>query len=75
MASSSSLAVPTPLLGQVVVVKLDKGNYALWRAQVLPIIRGAQLQGYLDGTSITPGKEVDVKIADKTTKESNPEYI
>ena len=75
MASSSSTAVPTPLLGQMVTVKLNKGNYALWRAQVLPIIRGAQLQGYLDGTLVTPEKEVDVKIADKTRKESNPEYI
>jgi hypothetical protein len=59
----------------VVAVKLNKVNYALWRVQVLPIIRGAQLQGYLDGTSITPKKEVDVKIADKTRKESNPECI
>jgi hypothetical protein len=75
MASPSSSAVPTPLLGQVVAVKLNKGNYALWRAQVLPIIRGAQLQGYLDGIFIAPEKEVDVKIADKTRKESNPEYI
>jgi hypothetical protein len=75
MASSPSSVVPTPLLGQVVTVKLNKGNYALWRAQVLPIIRGAQLQGYLDGTFIAPEKEVDVKIADKTRKESNPEYI
>jgi hypothetical protein len=75
MASSSSSAVPTPLLGQVVAVKLNKVNYALWRAQVLPIIRGAQLQGYLDGTSIAPEKEVDIKITDKTRKESNPEYI
>jgi hypothetical protein len=75
MASSSSSVVPTPLLGQVVAVKLNKGNYALWTTQVLPIIRGAQLQGYLDGTFIAPEKEVDVKIADKTRKESNPEYI
>jgi hypothetical protein len=62
-------------MGQVVAVKLNKGNYALWRVQVLPIIRGAQLQGYLDGTSIAPEKEVNVKIANKTRKESNPEYI
>jgi hypothetical protein len=75
MASLSSSAVPTPLLGQVVAIKLNKGNYALWRAQVLPIIRGAQIQGYLDGTSITLEKEVDVKIIDETTKESKPEYI
>jgi hypothetical protein len=66
MASSSSSAVPTPLLGQVVATKLNKGNYVLWRVQVLPIIRGAQLQGYLDGTSIAPEKEVNVKITDKT---------
>jgi hypothetical protein len=75
MASLSSSAVPTPLLGQVVAIKLNKGNYTLWRAQVLPIIRGAQIQGYLDGTSITLEKEVDVKIIDETTKESKPEYI
>jgi hypothetical protein len=75
MASLSSSAVPTPLLGQMVAIKLNKGNYALWRAQVLPIIRGAQIQGYLDGTSITLEKEVDVKIIDETTKESKPEYI
>jgi hypothetical protein len=59
----------------MVAVKLNKGNYALWRAQVLPIIRDAQLQSYLDGTSIAPEKEVNVKITDKTMKESNPEYI
>jgi hypothetical protein len=52
------MAVLTPLLGQVVAVKLNKGIYAFWRAQVLPIIRGAQLQGYLDGTFIAPEKEV-----------------
>jgi len=73
MASTS--AVPTPLLGQAVAVKLTKANYVLWRAQVLPIIRGAQLQGYLDGSAVAPEEMIDVKHDGTTKKESNPEYI
>jgi hypothetical protein len=43
MASSSSMAIPTPLLGQTIAEKLTKSNYALWKVQVLSILRGAQL--------------------------------
>jgi hypothetical protein len=47
-----------------VTEKLTRENYLLWKAQVLPAIRGARLIGYLDG-SITAleeklqGKEKD----------------
>jgi hypothetical protein len=75
MASSSSMAIPTPLLGQTIAEKLTKSNYALWKAQVLPILHGAQLQGYIDGSAKAPEEQIDVKNSDKTVKESNPEYI
>ena len=69
MAPTSIPAVPTPLLGQSVAVKLTKTNYALWKAQVLPILKGAQLQGYLDGSADAPEEKI------KPSGESNPEYI
>jgi hypothetical protein len=51
MAASSSNALPTITGGHVVVSeKLTRDNYMLWKAQVLPTVRGAQLMGYLDGT-------------------------
>jgi hypothetical protein len=68
MASSSSMAIPTPLLRQTIYEKLTK-------SQVLPILRGAQLQGYIDGSTKAPEEHIDVKNGDKTVKESNSEYI
>jgi hypothetical protein len=35
--------------------------------QVLPTIRGAQLEGYLDGTTAAPPKEINVKTGDTVT--------
>jgi hypothetical protein len=50
MASSSSTPSPSPF-GSKVSEKLTRDNYLLWKAQVLPPIRGAQLEGMLDGSS------------------------
>jgi hypothetical protein len=67
-----------PLLGYAITEKLTKTNYSLYKAQVLPILRGAQLQGYLDGSSIAPDKKISIKpTGDKTevTQVVNPEYV
>jgi hypothetical protein len=48
-------------LGLPVSEKLSKNNMQLWKLQVLPTIRGAQLEGYLDGSVTTPPEEIDVK--------------
>ena len=46
----------------------------LWKAQVLPPIRGAQLAGYLDGSTPAPPVLLDVTKEDKTEKVPNPAY-
>ncbi|WVZ57882.1 hypothetical protein U9M48_008217 [Paspalum notatum var. saurae] len=53
MASSSSSSV-APALGPIVSEKLTRENYLLWKAQVLPAIRGAQLMQYLNGKTPAP---------------------
>lgn len=55
--------------------KLSRNNLGLWKLQVLPAIRSAQLEGYLDGSKPVPPKEIDVKNAEgKVIKDGNPEY-
>jgi hypothetical protein len=74
MASSSSSAPPSPF-GAKVSEKLTCDNYLLWKAQVRPLIRGAQLEGLLDGSSKMPPKVVQVVKDDKTQEEvPNPAY-
>nr|CAB3483590.1 unnamed protein product [Digitaria exilis] len=72
MASSSSSA---PLLALPVTEKLSKSNLVLWQAQVMPAIRGAQLESHLDREAAVPPKELTAQIDGKPVKQANPEYI
>jgi hypothetical protein len=53
MASSPAL-MAIPLMP--VSKKLARGNHTIWKAQVVAALRGAQLYGFLDGTSIKPAE-------------------
>jgi hypothetical protein len=59
--------------------KLTRNNHILWRAQVLAVLRGAQLAGFLDGTTKAPAEKI--RVAKKFVKEegeaeeaSNPAF-
>lgn len=38
------------------LIKLDRNNYILWRSQILPTLRGHDLEGYINGTHKCPSK-------------------
>jgi hypothetical protein len=40
-----------------------------------PTIRGALLEGVLDGSAQAPPKEVEEKVSDKTIKKPNPDHV
>ncbi|CAO2175838.1 unnamed protein product [Urochloa humidicola] len=61
-------------IGLPVSEKLNKSNLTLWKLQVLPAIRGAQLEGFLDGTEVPPPKQIVDTINSKDVKRVNPEY-
>ncbi|KAM1033904.1 hypothetical protein ACFX2A_038230 [Malus domestica] len=42
----------------VVNIKLDRTNYPLWLAQILPILKSRDLIGYVDGTLVCPPKHM-----------------
>jgi hypothetical protein len=64
MASSSSY-VPQINLGTPPSDKLTRKKFPLWRSQVLPAIRGAQLVGILDGKDAAPLQEIAPTTAEK----------
>ncbi len=75
MASSSSSSAAPAALGPPVTVKLTRDNYVLWRAQVLPALRGALLTNYLDSTAEEPAKtRTTVDKNDKEIVSNNLEY-
>jgi hypothetical protein len=75
MASSSSALVIPASLSILVSEKLTRENYLLWRAQVLPAIRVAQFEGFLDGSEIEPPKKLMVEKDSKKMEVANPDYV
>jgi hypothetical protein len=74
-SSSSSHDYHRSPFGPPVSEKLTRDNYLLWKAQVLPPIRGAHLDGHLDGSDEEPPKHFQVVKDDKTKEEvPNPTY-
>jgi histone deacetylase 1/2 len=71
--STSAGAVLPSTFGHPVTEKLTKPNYALWKLQVLPAIRGAQLVRFIDGNSPAPPEEITTGTG-ADAKESNPAY-
>jgi hypothetical protein len=72
MASSSS-SVPASL-SIPVSEKLTRDNYRLWRAQVLPVIRVAQLQGFIEGIEKEPEKTLENEKDSKKVVILNPDH-
>jgi hypothetical protein len=73
MVSSSSTVVHASLF-ILVSEKLTQGNHRLWCAQVLPAIRAAQLEGFLDGSEKAPEKNLEIKKDSNKLTVSNPGY-
>jgi hypothetical protein len=65
MSSSSSPSPVFNTLNHVVTEKLTRYNFHLWKAQVWPAVRGAQLTGFLDGTKKMPQEFIIVEKQDK----------
>ena len=62
----ASMVTPNPNITHFLNVKLDKGNYLLWRSQFLPLLKLHDLEGLVDGTSLClvrflPSTEKDVQ--------------
>jgi hypothetical protein len=58
----SVLPTPTYLLvvHHMVTIKLTRENYLLWKAQIVPYLRGQHLFGFLDGSQPAPSPYLDL---------------
>jgi hypothetical protein len=83
-ASSSTISAPlnssspTPgliNLHHVITIKLNHDNYLLWKAQLIPYLRGQHLLGYVDGTTPLPSQMISqTSESGETSLLPNPAY-
>jgi D-arabinose 5-phosphate isomerase GutQ len=60
--ASSSTPVVNPLCSQTISEKLTKSNHTLWKMQVLAVIMGVGLEGYLTRHIAAGGKHQGQKL-------------
>ena len=73
-AASSSSGVMVPSLSGFMSIKLDKTNYPLWLAQIVPILKSKNLMGFVTGRTLCPPEFKCDKDGNATT-EINPAYV
>uniref|UniRef100_A0A2N9GIZ9 Reverse transcriptase Ty1/copia-type domain-containing protein n=1 Tax=Fagus sylvatica TaxID=28930 RepID=A0A2N9GIZ9_FAGSY len=52
-------ATHLPVVHHLVTIKLTRENYLLWKAQIVPYLRGQHLFGFLDGSRPAPSPFLD----------------
>lgn len=59
----------------IVTVKLNKDNFLLWKAQIVPYLRGQKVFGFLDGTIMPPPPTLAQSTDTTTGPTDNPDYL
>ncbi len=70
--SSSGAVVPSHF--GFMSIKLDRTNYPLWLAQIVPILKSKNLMGFVTGTNPCP-PEFKCNTNDTLTIEVDPRYV
>ena len=82
-SSSSNSAIntatspsPTSLttIHHLITIKLTHDNYLLWKAQIVPYLKGQHLCGYLNGTTPALSRIITIAADDTNHAIQNPEF-
>lgn len=51
-------------------IKLDRNNYIIWKSQLLPVLRGHDLEGYVDGTHKCPSRIISNSSSEENSSQA-----
>jgi hypothetical protein len=72
---TSSNPAPTAIPLMPISEKLTRGNHTVWKAQMVAALRGAQLYGFLDETSIKSAEQIKAKVGYDEEDVPNPAFV
>lgn len=75
---STTVVVPSPPTSftphPFISIKLTRDNYLLWRAQIVPYLKGTHLFGYVDGSLSAPPTHIPTTENDQLRTIPNPAF-
>jgi hypothetical protein len=73
-AAPSIMSTTTVPLHHTVNIKLNKNNFLLWCAQLLPYLQSSRLIRYLDGNLVAPAPQIAASTETGAELVPNPAY-
>jgi hypothetical protein len=70
-----TVATGTFSLHNSITHKLTRDNYSLWKATIVPILKGHSLFGFVDGTIVCPSSTITTESDTGATTAPNPAYL
>ena len=82
-SSSSSLSALTQntslhslsSVHHLITIKLTRDNYLLWKAQIVPYLKGQHLFGFIDGTQPPPPQFLPLSTTESSQPRPNPDFL
>uniref|UniRef100_A0A2N9EJB6 Reverse transcriptase Ty1/copia-type domain-containing protein n=2 Tax=Fagus sylvatica TaxID=28930 RepID=A0A2N9EJB6_FAGSY len=82
-SSASSLSALTPTtsphylspIHHLITIKLTRDNYLLWKAQIIPYLKGQHLFGFVDGTETPPPEFLPLTTTEPNHSLPNPGFL
>uniref|UniRef100_A0A2N9HT68 Retrotransposon Copia-like N-terminal domain-containing protein n=1 Tax=Fagus sylvatica TaxID=28930 RepID=A0A2N9HT68_FAGSY len=72
--STTSAPTSLPHIQHLITIKLNRDNFLLWKAQIVPYLQGQHLYGFIDGTKPAPPPSLAIPASGTTTVLPNPEF-
>uniref|UniRef100_A0A2N9IS14 Retrotransposon Copia-like N-terminal domain-containing protein n=1 Tax=Fagus sylvatica TaxID=28930 RepID=A0A2N9IS14_FAGSY len=75
-SSAHTASPPTSLTAvhHLITIKLNRDNYLLWKAQIVPYLKGQHLFAFLDGSRPAPPQHLPPQLTDPLSLIPNPEF-
>ena len=59
----------------LITIKLNRDNYLLWKAQIVPYLKGQHLLGFIDGSQTAPSSFLPLTSTEISEPTLNPAFL
>ena len=74
----NTMTTPSPTtltpIHHLITIKLTRENYLLWKAQIVPYLKGQHLYGYLDGSIAALPQSLTIEVGGDVQVIQNPDF-
>ncbi|KAK1601065.1 hypothetical protein QYE76_016639 [Lolium multiflorum] len=72
---ASAPVVSIHSIASLITIRLNRGNFLLWKTQAVPALHAAHLFGYVDGSIVAPPPTITEGTGDAARQAANPEFL